>query len=64
MTPWDTLALQLLGDEYRLQELMAAQRVASWDSPVYSFTVEDATTIAAPAAVVEQAAYYKAPWEV
>ena len=60
--PWDSIAKRTVDDEYKLDSLIAAQPVETWESPVYGFLVSN-KEIVITQDVLEDTDYFKAPWE-
>ena len=65
-TTWDEASLETLGNELLLMDLLSAQRITSADgSSLLDYLVFDGEqTITLPEQTVEDATYFKAPWEV
>ena len=64
-TTWDEAALETLGSEFNMMDLLAAQAItASNGSSILDYVVFDLnTTINVPDAVVQEVKYFKAPWD-
>ena len=62
-TTWDYLAHDTLGDAFRMDELMLAQPVKDFDSPVYSYDIPRGASIIVPQDVEQSASVFKAIWE-
>jgi len=60
---WDDISLEIVGDEFGLDAVIAAQPVKDFDSPVYSFIVsENSEIVTKQVEVIEP--MFLAPWEV
>ena len=64
-TMWDEAALETLGSEFNMMDLLAAQSItASNGSSILDYVVFDLNTeINVPDAVVQEVKYFKAPWD-
>lgn len=60
---WDDISLELIGDEFELDALIAAQPAKDFDSPVFSFVVSENSEIVAPLSLEVSEPIFKAPWE-
>ena len=64
-TTWDEASLECLGSEFLMMDLMAAQKITSADgSSILDYLVfggEQVITL--PEKTVQEATYFKAPWE-
>lgn len=60
---WDDISLEIIGDEFELDALIAAQPVKDFDSPVFSFVVSENSEIVAPKSLEVIELLFKAPWE-
>ena len=64
-TTWDEASLECLGSEFQMMDLMASQMITSSDgSSLLDYLVFDGeSVINVPEKVVQEATYFKAPWE-
>ena len=64
-TTWDEASLETLGSEFLMMDLLSAQVITNPDgSSLLDYLVFDGEqTIALPEQTVEEATYFKAPWE-
>lgn len=60
---WDDISLEIVGDEFGLDAVIAAQPVKDFDSPVYSFIVSENSEIVTKQVEVIEPMFF-APWEV
>ena len=64
-TMWDEAALETLGSEFNMMDLLAAQFItASNGSSILDYVVFDLNAeINVPDVVVQEVKYFKAPWD-
>ena len=65
-TTWDEASLETLGSEFLMMDLLSAQLITDPDgSSLLDYLVFDGEQeITLPEQTVEEATYFKAPWEV
>ena len=65
-TTWDEASLETLGREFLMMDVMSAQKITKADgSSVLDYIVFDGEqVITLPDKTVQEATYFKAPWEV
>lgn len=64
-TMWDEAALETLGSEFNMMDLLAAQNITSLNgSSILDYIVFDPNTeINVPDSIVQEVKYFKAPWD-
>ena len=64
-TTWDEASLETLGSEFLLMDLMSAQKITSADgASLLDYLVFDGEeVITLPEKTVQEATYFKAPWD-
>ena len=64
-TTWDEASLETLGSEFLMMDLMASQKITKADgSSILDYIVFDGgQVITLPEQVVQEATYFKAPWD-
>ena len=64
-TMWDEAAIETLGSEFNMMDLLAAQPItASNGSSILDYVVFDLNTeINVPDEVAQEVKYFKAPWD-
>lgn len=62
---WDEAALETLGSEFNMMDLLYAQSITASDgSSILDYVVFDSNTkINVPDDVVQEVKYFKAPWD-
>lgn len=62
---WDEAALETLGSEFNMMDLLSAQSITASDgSSILDYVVFDSNTkINVPDSVVQEVKYFKAPWD-
>ena len=65
-TTWDEASLETLGSEFLMMDLMSAQEItqANGSSLLDYLVFDGGQMITLPEKTVEEATYFKAPWEV
>ena len=64
-TTWDEASLETLGSEFLMMDLMSAQKITKADgsSLLDNIVFDGEQVITLPKQTIEQATYFKAPWE-
>lgn len=64
-TTWDEASLECLGSEFLMMDLMASQKITRADgASLLDYLVFDGgQVITLPEKTVQEATYFKAPWE-
>ena len=62
---WDEAALETLGSEFNMMDLLSAQSITASDgSSILDYVIFDSNTeINVPDSVVQDVKYFKAPWD-
>ncbi len=62
---WDAASLAILGSEFNMMSLMAAQKIidATGCSVLDYLVFPDGTEINVPDSTIQESVYFKAPWE-